>query len=75
MEMLEAVVAVSVYLVRVVVSAVDPVASHIKVPAELFKRSLARGNMVPPLALFFIQRVNVTAAPDGIEPEAFGTPL
>jgi hypothetical protein len=73
--MLEDVVAENVYLVSVVVSAVEPVAVQKRVPVALFRRSFARGNMTPEAAVLFIQSVNVTVDPAGTTPDAFGTPL
>lgn len=66
---------VSVYLVSVVVSAVEPVLVQREAPAALFKFNFARGNMVPTLAVFFSQRVKVTVDEAGITPDTFGTPL
>jgi hypothetical protein len=74
-EILEDVVAEKVYLVRVVVRAVDPVAVQKSVPVALFKRNFARGNITPELEVLFIQTVNVTLDPAGITPDALGTPL
>lgn len=73
--MFAAVVQVSVYLVSVVVSAVEPVLVQSEVPAALFKINFARGNMVPTLAVFFSQSVKVTVDEAGITPDTFGTPL
>jgi len=72
---LEDVVAEKVYLVRVVVSAVEPVAVQKRVPVALFRRSFARGNITPEVDVLFIQRVKVIVDPAGITPDAFGTPL
>jgi hypothetical protein len=69
------VVAEKVYLVRVVVSAVEPVAVQMSVPVELFSRSFALGFITPDAAVLFIHNVNVIVEPDGITPDAFGTPL
>lgn len=73
--MFEAVVQVKVYFVRVVVRALEPVLLHSEVPVALFKFSFARGNIVPTLAVLFIQSVKVAADPAGITPETLGTPL
>ena len=73
--MFAAVVHVSVYLVSVVVRAVEPVALQSEVPAALFRFSFARGNIVPTLADFFSQSVKVTVDDAGIIPETLGTPL
>ena len=72
--MLEEVVQVSVYLVRVVVSSDEPVAMHMLAPDKLLRFSFARAYMVPQFAVFFIQSVKVTVDPEGIVPAAFGTP-
>ena len=73
--MLEDVVAEKVYLVRVVVSAVEPVAVQKRVPVALFRRNFARGKMTPEADVLFIQSVNVIVDPAGITPDTFGTPL
>lgn len=73
--MLVAVVQVKVYLVNVVVRAVEPVAVQSEVPAALFSLSFARGNIVPTLAVFFSHSVKVTVDDAAIVPEALGTPL
>lgn len=73
--MFAAVVHVRVYLVSVVVRAVEPVAVQREVPVALFRFNFARGNIVPTLADFFSQSVKVTVDDAGITPETFGTPL
>jgi hypothetical protein len=69
------VVAEKVYLVSVVVSAVEPVAVQKRVPVMLFRRNFARGKITPELDVLFIQSVNVIVDPAGTTPDAFGTPL
>ena len=74
-EIADEVVHVRVYFVRVVVSAVVPVAVHNSVPLALLRNAFALGNIVPKFAVFFIQRVYVREAPAGMVPETLGTPL
>jgi hypothetical protein len=74
MVMLAEVVHVTVYFASVVVSAVDPVPVHSAVPDELFIFTVAWGNIVPRLAVFFIHSTYVTVEPLGITPERFGSP-
>jgi hypothetical protein len=74
MLMFVVVVQVSVYCVRVVVRALEPVAVQSAVPEALFNFTVACGNIVPKLAVFFIQSAKVRLDPLGITPEAFGTP-
>jgi hypothetical protein len=69
------VVVLNVYLVNVLVSAVAPVAVPSNVPAALLRCNFARGNIVPPLAVFLSQSSKVIVEPDGIVPATFGTPL
>jgi hypothetical protein len=45
------------------------------VPADVFKRTLARGNITPASAVFFIHTVNVSADPEGMVPARPGIPL
>lgn len=66
---------VNVYLVSVVVRAVEPVVLQSEVPVALFRFNLARGNIVPTLAVLFSHSVKVTVELAGITPEALGTPL
>ena len=63
------------YFVSVVVKAVEPVLLQSDVPVALFRFSFARGNIVPTLAVLFIQRVKVIADAAGTTPETLGTPL
>ena len=72
---MEAVVAVKVYFVNVVLSAVVPVITQREVPAAELRLSLTRGNIVPWLAVFFIHTLKVMVEPAGINPDALGTPL
>jgi hypothetical protein len=72
---LAAVVHVTVYLVSVVVRAVEPVVLQSETPVALFRFNLARGNIVPTLAVFFSQSVNVTVDAAGITPDTLGMPL
>src|SRR6266849_3981457 len=69
------VVQLKLTLVTVVVSAVAPVAVQNGVPLELFKQSLARGTMVPRLAVLRIHNVKLTVEPLAMVPESVGSPL
>lgn len=60
--------------VAVLVIAVVPVPTQKSVPEALFRYSFARGNMVPPFLDSFIERVKVTADPDGMIPLLPGSP-
>jgi len=53
----EVVVQVSVYCVRVVVSAAVPVTVQKSAPEVLLMNSFARGNITPAVAVFFIHSV------------------
>src|SRR5262245_17839437 len=68
------VVPVSVYFTSDVVSADVPVTIQRLVPDAPLSSSLARGNIVPALAVFFIHSVKVTVEPAGRIPAAFGSP-
>lgn len=60
--------------VAVLVIAVVPVPTQKSVPEALFRYSLARGKMVPPFLDSFMERVNVTADPEGMVPTFPGSP-
>jgi len=70
----EEVVQLTVYFVKVVVSAVEPVPVQKTVPVELLSLTVACGNMVPKLAVFFIHSTKVTVEPLGITPDRPGIP-
>jgi len=69
------VVQVIAYFLRVVLTAVVPVAVHNAVPLVLFRNSLARGYIVPIFAVLLSHNVNVNVEPDGMTPPALGMPL
>ncbi len=73
--MLAVVVQLIACLVTVVESAVVPVAVHKSVPVALLSLIFARGNTVPVLAVFLINRLKVSVEPEGITPVVFGSPV
>jgi len=74
MLMFAEVVQVTVYFVRVVVRAAEPVPVQSSVPEALFSLTVAWANIVPRFAVFFIHKVNVTVEPLGTTPVRFGSP-
>lgn len=75
MAILAVVVQLIACLATVVESAVVPVAVQKRVPVALLSLILARGNTVPVLAVFLMNRLNVSVVPEGITPAVFGSPV
>ena len=73
--MLAVVVQLIACCLTVVESAVVPVAVHKSVPVALLSLIFARGNTVPVLAVFLMNRLKVSVEPEGMAPVVFGSPV
>src|ERR1051326_2682031 len=73
--MLAVVVQVIACCLTVVERAVAPVAVQKRGPVALLSLILARGNTVPVLAVFLMNRLNVSVVPEGITPAVLGSPV
>ena len=69
------VVQLIVCCLTVVERAVVPVAVQKSVPVALLSLIFARGKTVPVLAVFLMNRLNVSVVPEGITPAVLGSPV